>query len=274
MPSVEVNGHRMHYELHGDGDPAVAMGGWGTFCHGKISQVPRAVTDRFTTLIFDYRGIGESTDDPHIEPSMALYADDLAALCDHLGWEQVHVLGMVGMGACIGQELAIGRPDLVRSLAMTGTWAAPDPVFRDQIEGLRRAHLEAGFEVFQLLCASFSFTPEFYARARERIIGPDGAWSDLAGRADAHSRLVDACLAHDTLDRLHRIACPTLVIHAGRDVITRPDMTRMIEERIPDAVGVDWPEIGHVIAGKEQRIAFDRILTEFYDRVEDSRRTA
>ena len=268
MPTIEANGHTMYHEIHGEGTPALVMGGWGTFCHGGLAAAPRAVTGNHRTLVFDYRGIGESTDDPSHTPSMGLYASDVAALLDHLGWGPVHVIGLVGMGACIGQELAINRPDLVRSLVMTGTWARPDPIFTDQLEGFRRAHLEAGFETFQLLVASFSFTADFYNAARDRLIGPDGAWKDLAGRAEAHSRLVDACLSHDTVDRLGEITAPTLVVHAGRDIITRPDMTRILEEGIPGAIGYDWPEIGHVIAGKEQRMRFDEILTKFISGVE------
>ena len=34
MPSVPINGHDMYYEIHGSGDPAICMGGWGTYCHG------------------------------------------------------------------------------------------------------------------------------------------------------------------------------------------------------------------------------------------------
>lgn len=263
MPTLELTDHELYYEIHGGGPLALVMGGWGTFCHGAEGAVPRAVMGSSTTLLFDYRGIGKSTDDLGSVPSTRQYAGDVAALLDHLGWSWVNVVGMVGMGACVGQELAIARPDLVRSLVMTGTWAAPDPTFTDQLEGLRRAHLEAGFEAFQLLVASFSFTYDFYNANRDRLIGPDGAWAALRGREVAHSRLIDACLSHDSQDRLGRISCPTLVVHAGRDVITRPDMTRVLEKGIPNAVGIDWPEAGHVIAGREQKLRFDEILGKF-----------
>ena len=40
MPSLEVNGHSMYYEVSGvpGADKAVVMGGWGTFCHGRIKM--------------------------------------------------------------------------------------------------------------------------------------------------------------------------------------------------------------------------------------------
>ena len=29
MPVVTVNDHEMYYEIHGEGEPLVCMGGWG-----------------------------------------------------------------------------------------------------------------------------------------------------------------------------------------------------------------------------------------------------
>ena len=140
---------------------------------------------------------------------------------------------MVGMGACVGQELAIRRPELVRSLFQTGSWAYADPALTDQLTMMRRVHQELGFEAFQMLCASLSFTPAFYDRHRDRLLGPDGAWGDLIGRADAHARLVAACLDHDTRDRLDQVRVPCFVLHAGRDPITTVDHTGLLADLLP-----------------------------------------
>ncbi len=34
MPILEINNHKMYFEVHGEGPPALCMGGWGTYCHG------------------------------------------------------------------------------------------------------------------------------------------------------------------------------------------------------------------------------------------------
>lgn len=269
MTTLQIGDHQLFYERHGSGPPALVMGGWGTFCHGGLDAAPREVLATREVIVFDYPGIGESAPSPQRPSTTLQYAHDAIALLDHLGFTSVDIVGLVGLGACVGQQIAIHRPDLVRTLVMTGTWAQQDPTFADQIDGLRRAHLDAGFEAFQLLVASFSFTFEFYNAHRDRLIGPSGAWGALRGRAEAHSRLVDACLSHDVLDQLTSVHCPTLVVHAGRDVITRPDMTELIEDAMPNARGVYWPDIAHVIAGKEQKILFDEILRTFYLSVDD-----
>lgn len=243
----------------------LAMGGWGTFCHGKTRDLPRSVLDRFEVLIFDYRGLGESSEAAHLPATMRSYADDCLALLDHLGWEDVHLLGMVGMGACVAQEIAYLRPGLARSLVMTGCWAYCDPRLADQLLTFRDVHLGLGFTAFQRLCASFSFSQDFYAQNVDRILGQEGAWSDLLGREAAHARLVDACIAHDIRDRLPEIRVPSLVLHAGEDPITTARHTGEIEALMPSCRGVTWDDVAHVIAGKEQKIRFSQLLDEFYD---------
>lgn len=264
MPISHINGHDMYWELHGDADETlVCMGGWGTFCREGNRDVPRIVFERYRVLLFDYRGIGMSTDSDG-EPSTAQYASDLAALCDELEISRLHVLGMVGMGACVGQQLALARPELVVSLAMTGTWAKPDATLADQLKLFSDVHVQMGFAAFQMLAAAYSFDPVFYSLNRDRILGPDGAWGALDGRAEAHARLVQACLGHDTLDRLSQITCPTFVVHAGADPVTGPRTTKPLEIGIPNAKGYDWPDLAHIIAGREAKVRFDQLLGDFF----------
>ncbi len=266
MPIVTVNDHDMYYEIHGDGEPAICMGGWGTYCHGREANLARGLTDRYSTLLIDYRGIGDSSDDLTVAPTMKLHAADVIALLDHLGWTRVHFIGLVGMGACIAQEVAIARPDLVRSMVNMGCWAAVDDFLRDQLEMFRDVHARMGFEAFQRFVCFMSFLPDYYNAHRDRLIGPQGPWSELAGREVAHGRLVDACLAHDVRDRLGRIEAPTLVVHAAKDYVTSPRYTGEIARLIPRAEEVTMADVAHVVAGKAQKIAFCEILFDFLGR--------
>jgi pimeloyl-ACP methyl ester carboxylesterase len=256
----------MYYEIHGQGPPALCMGGWGTFCHGGERNLARGLTDRYQTLIIDYRGIGESDDDPALTPSMALHAGDVIGLLDHLGWRQVHFIGLVGMGACIGQEVAITRPDLVRSMVNMGAWARADTFLAHQLELFRDIHRDCGFFTFQKHVCVMSFLPAYYDANHQRLLGPQGPWSELNGRYPAHARLVEACLTHDTLERLHLVRAPSLIIHAGQDMVTSPRTTLPIEHGIPRAEGLLMPDIAHVVAGREQKMEFARVLLSFLER--------
>lgn len=263
MPTAPLNGHAMYYELHGpvDAPRALVMGGWGTWCHGDAGGLPRGLTDRYRVVIFDHRGIGESNDDAAIPASMTLYAADVAALLDHLGWRNVHIVGLVGMGACIGQELAIARPDLVRSLINSGAWAKPDPYFVDQMNMLLSLHRDLSFWRFQQETVQLSFDREFYNDNRSRLLGPEGGWKELRGNVGAHARFTQAVNTHDALDRLTLIKAPSLVIHAGRDMITPPPLSLPIERGIPGAQGLHVDAAGHVFAGREmKKILADAVM--------------
>lgn len=272
MPTAEINGHHMHYEVHGSGTPVLCMGGWGTYCHGSSHHLPKGLLERHSALIFDHRGLGHSDDDMSVPPSMRLYAEDAAQLIDRLGIGPVHVVGLVGMGACIGQELAINRPDLVRSLVNMNTWARPDALLAHQLETLRDTHRVMGWEAFQKLVCLWSFEETFYLENHHRLLGPDGPWRELNGRYEAHARLVEACLSHDTTDRLGRIACPALIVHCPLDIVNGPRLTRPIEAAIPGAEGVTLEGAAHVVAGRDLRQRFGDLVLDFIARAEADRR--
>ncbi len=267
MPTFEVNSHNMYYEVHGDvsAPKAVCMGGWGTFCHGRISDAPRYLFENYQVLIYDYRGIRDSTEDYSQPASMKLFASDVTGLLDHLGWSNVHIVGMVGMGACIGQQIAFLRPDLARSLVMTGCWAWADPIMVDQLNTMVDVHEKMGWDEFQKLAASYSFNGDFYNANRDRLLGVNGTWPDLNGRLEAQRRLVQACTTYDARAELPLVQTPAVVVNAGRDCITTPRHTGLIAELMPNCQSVDWPEATHVFAGKDMRRKFDELLKGFLE---------
>ena len=263
MPTARINGDNMYFEVLGQGEPVLCMGGWGTFCHDNHGHLARGLTDRYQVVVFDYRGICDSGDELAVPSTMELHANDAIGLLDHLGLKKVHLMGLVGMGACVCQEIAIRRPDLARSMLNMGAWCAVDDFLRDQLEMFRWVHRELGFAYFQKAVTLLSFDAEFYNANRDRLLGPQGGWKELNGRYEAHSRLIDACVAFDSTARLKDIRCPSLIIHAGKDVVTAPRNTIPIEQGIPGAKGLLWEDVAHVVAGREQKIRFAETLFQW-----------
>jgi pimeloyl-ACP methyl ester carboxylesterase len=263
VPTARINDHSMYYEVLGRGDPVLCMGGWGTFCHENHDHLARGLVDRHQIILFDYRGIRESGDDPSVPSTMELHALDAIGLLDHLGVRGVHLVGLVGMGACVCQEIAIRRPDLARSMLNMGAWCSVDDFLRDQLEMFRWIHRDAGFAAFQKAVTLLSFDAEYYNANKHRLLGPDGGWKELNGRYEAHSRLIDACVGFESKSRLASIRCPSLIIHAGKDVVTAPRNTLPIEHGIRGARGVHWEDVAHVVAGREQKIRFAETLFDW-----------
>ncbi len=266
MPQEYINDHDMHYEVHGTGDPVFCSGGWGTFCHGEERHLPTGLTDRYSVVIFDHRGLGSSGDDVSAPATTGLYAEDVIALAHHLGIEHAHMVGIVGIGACIFQEVALRKPGLVRSLVNTGCWARPDEFFLTQMGMWLEVHEKLGFAAFQRLVVMEAFPAEFFLKRRDRLLGPEGGWKDLNGNIQLHRRLTEAAGAHDTLERLGEIKAPTLVAHNAMDFLTGPRLTLPVEQGIPGAESYTFANASHVITDREERAEFAELLLNFLAR--------
>lgn len=264
MPTARLNGHDMHYEVHGeDGPPVFVSGGWGTFCHGGIGHLPASLLTGHRLIVFDHRGLAGSTDDASVPSTTALRAEDVIALAAHLGIERAHFVGIVGIGACIFQEVALRRPALVRSLVNSGCWAKVDGYLATQMDLWLEMHEKAGFEAFQRFVVIEGFRPDYFHAMGHRLLGPDGGWKELRGNLEAHRRLTEAAKAHDTLGRLGGITAPALVFHNGQDRITGPRLTRPVQAGIPGAVGHEMPQAAHVVTGRDAKAEFSRVLGAF-----------
>jgi pimeloyl-ACP methyl ester carboxylesterase len=265
MPIAELNDHTMYYEILGEGPAVVCSGGWGTWCHGGERHLPAGLTERFKVIIFDHRGIGQSDDRTAVDASTALYARDVLALLDHLSIESAHFLGIVGIGACIGQELALIAPRRVRSLVNSGTWARADDHFRAKLKLWLELHEQLGFEAFQRCVVLSAFDAAFFNRYQDKLLGPNGGWSDLQHNLGTHQRLTEAALGHDCVDRLGEITTPTLVFHASHDEITPPHLSKVVEQGITAAQGKWLSDTGHVITQREQREYFSKCIISWLE---------
>ena len=261
---VRPDGARIHYEVHGEGDPVLCLGGWGSFCHGETRGLPFDLLDRHRVVILDYRGIGKSTDNLETPPTISMYADDCLAVLDELGIDRLHLLGMVGIGACITQEIALRRPEIARSIVNTGAWGRVDRLLADQLNLFLDVHRHGGFLLFQRLVCAMSFELSYYEDNIDRLLGCQGPWHHLNGRVAAHGRFIAASLAHDVLDRLPSVETPAMVLHAPLDLVTGPRLTLPIEHAFGNARGVTIEGAAHVLAGRAMREAFAAHLYDFY----------
>ena len=146
-------------------------------------------------------------------------ADDAAAVLRALDVPAAHVAGF-SMGGAIAQELALRHPELVRSLVLVSTYARPDALLRSQLEFWRwlaeaapseRAFLEAFF--------TWVYTPRAHADGTVDQLVDEALAFPHQQSVEAFQAQVDACLAHDTADRLSRIIAPTLVLAGEFDIV-------------------------------------------------------
>ena len=211
-------------------------------CRGwHALQVPD-FSQQHRVLIYDHRGVGES-EDPGGPFTTADLADDLAALLDALDVPRAHVLG-VFLGGMVAQELALRHPMRVAKLVLVGCYARPDAKRRLLLEKWRDMALG-------------TTTPEVFVRERllwtlqdetlEQADLVEAMARSFPGQgatpipADVFVRQCGACLAHDTLDRLHLVHQPTLVLCGRQDQLTPPKLHRDDGGRDPGRAARDVP---------------------------------
>lgn len=239
MPTFEHDGITFNYLDEGDpsGLPFVFQHGLGGDA-GQPSGVfspPAGVR----LLSMDSRGHGEThpLGDPE-KLAFSTFADDVAALMDHLGLESV-VVGGISMGAGVALNLTSRHPERVRALVLSRPAWLGGPMPKQNarvyflIAKLIREHgPEAGREEF--------LRSEAYERVEEK--SPPGAASLLGefdrkraeGTFEIYERLPASVPVPPGFE-LANLAVPTLVLANRQDSIHPLDFGKEMAWGIPGA---------------------------------------
>jgi haloacetate dehalogenase len=117
---VAPDGTRLAVRLAGEGPPLVLLHGFPQN-HRCWRPVLPALTDRFTCILPDLRGYGDSDapadDADHTVYSKRVMAGDVVAILDALGHDKVHVAGH-DRGARVAYRLALDHPARIHRLAI------------------------------------------------------------------------------------------------------------------------------------------------------------
>lgn len=245
MANISVDGRTIAFDDVGSGVPVVWLQGTGESRKAWAFQMSE-FTERYRCVAIDHRDVGGSTyvDEPYTPADLAA---DAAAVMDHLSLEPSHIVGY-SLGGAAAQELAIARPDLVRSLVLVSTWARSDEWFKAQMRNWQaiRRHFwddEAGFlDAF----SPWGWSPSTYATPG-LVDGLHAAMmaEELQQRPDGWIRQCDADIAHDVADRLGGITVAALVIVGEHDICTPPRFARELCALLPNAEFLTIPNAGH-----------------------------
>ncbi len=242
----------------------VLIAGLGATHHLWEMQAP-SFARSFRVVTFDNRGSGE-TDKPSEPYSIALFADDTAALMDALGIERAHVYGQ-SMGGLIAQEFALRHPRRLRCLVLGCTTfggpnsVLPSPQAAALLSGMPNLPEDQAVERVMELFYSPRYRRDHAEEARSRI----QSYFPLRTPPDAYARQLVACLTFDAYDRLPQIDAPTLVINGAEDALIPPENSRIMAQRIPDAELVLFPEAGHLFFHEMPEEA-DATVSDFLSR--------
>ncbi|HJR47376.1 MAG TPA: alpha/beta hydrolase, partial [Nitrososphaeraceae archaeon] len=114
LQKVRVGDIEMAYKMFGKGDPIILHNGASDHMDAWDPALLSRLASNNTVIIFDSRGIGNTT--AGTEPySIKLLGNDTAGLMDALKIQQANVLGY-SLGTFTTQQFAITHPDKVSSI--------------------------------------------------------------------------------------------------------------------------------------------------------------
>lgn len=258
MALAEVNGTELWYLVQGSGQPLLLCPGLGLdhqyyrFGEPLLRPVAR-------TVLLDPRGIGQSRKDSPktVTYTPELWADDFAALCRHLGFDKVDILGS-SLGGSMAMAFAEKYPELTRSLIVIGGFAQLDRAletnFRLRQKIIRKLGMgeeiadfmglstmtrefmetDAGLKVMQANQANIqNNSPELYIAFLDSIL----YWGRKMPGQEKEPLFTT---------RLKNIKCPALVIAGDNDYFIPASFSRQIADNIPGSVYREVKSGGHI----------------------------
>jgi pimeloyl-ACP methyl ester carboxylesterase len=259
MPLARLNGININYQVEGQGEPLVMIMGFSAGRSGWMGQI-RFFNRYYRVITFDNRGAGKS-DKPPGAYSTRMMANDTVKLMDLLAIEKAHIMGL-SMGGMIAQELAINYPQRVMKLVLASTYARQDQTSGDTLEQAKFLHLTPEKKAGAMVGLAFNkplyrFIFGLLARVQTRFTKAS-ARAGIAGQSEA-------CLQHDTLERLSSITAPTLVIVGTGDRLIKPVSSEVIADKIPNAKLVRVKGGSHYFSF-EMKDVFNREVLNFLRR--------
>jgi 3-oxoadipate enol-lactonase len=269
--TTSSDGARIHYEMHGSGEPVLLVMGLGSNAYGWSRTLPW-LSERYQAIAFDNRGTGRS-DVPEGAYTIAQMADDAAAVLSATGHETAHVAG-ASLGGMIAQRFALTYPEKLRSLILVCTTPGGAHAARPTDE-VTAALVEGGEDPATVYRrnAWFLYGEDTRAHHPERIEGDLEHRSRIPTRPAGYFGQLQAAMAHDTWVELPAIAAPTLVLHGEADLLVPTANGRLLGERIPGAELVLVPGAGHMLqadAGEAVREAILGFLTRVGESLRDT----
>lgn len=233
MPVAEINGTTLYYRMVGEGAPCLVMHGGLGLDHHYMHPFLDRLGDELQLVYYDHRGNGRSGRPGTETLTHAQLAADADALAEHLGVNQVTVLGH-SYGGVIALELALRHPERVSGLILMDT--ASNLQYGSEI--LENARRKGATDAMMAVLQGDSATDDATFARQLRTILPlyfhrfdaqvaDDLMKDCVLSADGIVPPAETA-AYNVLPRLGEIAVPTLIVVGDDDFICPPSQARLL----------------------------------------------
>jgi len=138
---AQVNGLKMYYEVHGNGDPVVLLhGSFMTITNNWTQWIGELAKTR-KVIAVEMQGHGRTADIDR-DVSDETLADDVAALLDHLKIPSADLIGY-SMGGGVAMQCAIRHPEKVRKVVSISARFRQDGFVKEGLDAFPKLTPEA-----------------------------------------------------------------------------------------------------------------------------------
>lgn len=231
------------YRQYGSGIPLVLIGGYGSTMSVWQRSFVSLLAARYRVIIFDNRGIGQSTVGIK-DYTLQRCAQDTKGLLDKLHINSAYVFGY-SMGASIAQELVLKYPAMVKKLILGGANALGKgqmkPIIRSSLADLSGSNHALWIRKLKLVFPAKWLKQHAYLMKLH-----------VTFNRQVMKKQVEALEGWSgTKNRLKNINVPTLLLVGQEDIITPPANALFMVQHIKGAWLVQFEECGHGLINQE-----------------------
>ena len=195
----EVNGIRMYYEIHGNGDPLVLIHGGGSTIESTFGSILPSLADDFQVIAVELQAHGR-TGDRDAPERFEQDADDIASLLAGLKIAKASFLGFSN-GGNTAIQISVRHNEIVDRLVLASTFYKREGLVPGMFDGLKQATIndmpQSLKDAFLKVNPDSSKLLNMFNKDRERMLNFKD-WDDKT---------------------ISSINAPTLIINGDKDVV-------------------------------------------------------
>ena len=239
---VKVGDIDISYKTFGKGDPILLIMGYAGSMYDWDPIFLKGLSTNHTVIVFDNRGIGNTTVGSK-NFTIEQFAADSAELLDALKINKSDVLGY-SMGGMIAQQLTLNYPDKVDDLIIYASYCGgnqsipPNPELFKQTTNLSASADDIKKRIVPLLFTSnwIKQNPDYLEKFASFVFPP----------IDILKRQGEAVFSWEGMcDQLKNVSQDTLVVTGTDDLVLSFANSKILTENIPGAWLAQFKDGGH-----------------------------
>jgi non-heme chloroperoxidase len=232
------DGMNMYYKDWGTGQPVVFNHGWPLSADAFEDQMFFMSSNGYRCVAVDRRGHGRS-DQTWDGNDMDTYADDLAALIEHLDLKDAVLVGHSTGGGVVARYIGRhGTKRVAKAVLMSAvpplllkTEANPDGLPMETLDGFRASIQADRFQFWKDFCNLFYGLNRPGAKISEGVADAFFRQCSMAGFPASYIG-IKAFSETDFNEDLKKFDIPTLIMHGDDDQVVPINITAMLSAKI------------------------------------------